>query len=44
VQDASRNDAEYLSVYGDASTALFKEKWVPEAKAWLADGVDDLPR
>lgn len=42
---ASRNDAEYLSVYGDASIIidkeLFKEKWVPEAKAWLSEGVDD---
>ncbi|MEO8173333.1 MAG: pyridoxamine 5'-phosphate oxidase family protein [Sediminibacterium sp.] len=42
---ASRNNAEYLSVYGDASIIidkdLFKEKWVVEAKAWLSEGVDD---
>lgn len=42
---ASRNSAEYLSVYGEASILidkdLFKEKWVPEAKAWLSGGVDD---
>jgi general stress protein 26 len=42
---ASRNSNEYLSVYGDASIVidkeLFKEKWVPEAKAWMENGVDD---
>lgn len=42
---ASRNNAEYLSVFGEASVVidkeLFKEKWVPEAKAWMEDGVDD---
>jgi general stress protein 26 len=42
---ASRNNAEYLNVYGNASIIidkeLFKEKWVPEAKAWMEDGVDD---
>jgi general stress protein 26 len=42
---ASRNSNEYLSVFGDASIVfdkeLFKEKWVPEAKAWMENGVDD---
>lgn len=42
---ASRNSNEYLSVFGEASVVidkeLFKEKWVPEAKAWMENGVDD---
>jgi general stress protein 26 len=42
---ASRNNAEYLSVYGEATVvidkALFKEKWVVEAKAWMEKGTDD---
>jgi general stress protein 26 len=42
---ASRNSSEYLNVYGEADIIidkeLFKEKWVPEAKAWLSEGVDD---
>lgn len=42
---ASRNSNEYLSVYGEAEVVidkeLFKEKWVPEAKAWMEKGTDD---
>lgn len=42
---ASRNANEYLSVYGEAEIVIdkemFREKWVPEAKAWMEDGVDD---
>lgn len=42
---ASRNSSEYLSVYGEAEIVtdkeLIKQKWVPEAKAWLTEGADD---
>lgn len=42
---AARNSSEYLSVFGEASVVidkgLFKEKWVPEAKAWMEEGIDD---
>ena len=42
---ASKGSAEYLSVYGDATIVIDKEKakevWTPIAKAWLTDGIDD---
>lgn len=41
----SKGNAEYLSVYGEASIVYDKEKakeiWTPIAKAWLTEGVDD---
>jgi general stress protein 26 len=42
---ASKGKAEYLSVYGEASIVIdknkAKEKWTPIAKAWFTEGVDD---
>lgn len=42
---ASRGNAEYLSVYGEATISTDKKKaeelWTPIAKAWFSEGVDD---
>lgn len=42
---ASKGNAEYLSVYGEATISTDKKKaeelWTPIAKAWFSEGVDD---
>jgi general stress protein 26 len=42
---ANKNNAEYLSVYGQAAIIIDKELaqrlWTPIAKAWFKDGADD---
>jgi general stress protein 26 len=42
---ANKSSAEYLSIYGNASIVIDKEKaqslWTPIVKAWFKNGVDD---
>ncbi|CAN5310437.1 hypothetical protein BH11BAC6_BH11BAC6_15270 [soil metagenome] len=42
---AGKSSSEYLSIFGEASIIIDKQKakelWTPIAKAWFSDGVDD---